>query len=168
MRQNVPDNRQLLVEHILDGQTDFYRLAMSYVKNRDAALDVVQEAIVKALSKVDTVREPAYLKTWFYRILINEAMNHFRRNRNLVSLDEAMADRTAEAPDPGERLDLYAAIDRLSFQEQTVIKLRYFQDMKLEEIAQATGANLSTVKTRLYKALRKLKDMTGEEMDHAP
>ena len=79
MRQNVPDNRQLLVEHILNGQTDFYRLAMSYVKNRDAAMDVVQEAIVKALSKVDSVREPAYLKTWFYRILINEAMNHFRQ-----------------------------------------------------------------------------------------
>ena len=168
MRQNVPDNRQLLVEHIVSGQTDFYRLAMSYVKNRDAALDVVQEAIVKALSKVDTVREPAYLKTWFYRILINEAMNHFRRNRNLVSLEEVMADRAAEPRDPGERLDLYDAIDRLSFPEQTVIKLRYFEDMKLEEIAQATGTNLNTVKSRLYKAIRKLKDMTGEEIDYAP
>ena len=167
MRQNVPDNRQLLVEHIVSGQTDFYRLAMSYVKNRDAALDVVQGAIVKALSKVDTVREPAYLKTWFYRILINEAMNHFRRNRNLVSLEEVMADRAAEPRAPGERLDLYDAIDRLSFPEQTVIKLRYFEDMKLEEIAQATGANLNTVKSRLYKAIRKLKDMTGEEIDYA-
>ena len=168
MRQNVPDNRQLLVDHILNGQTDFYRLAMSYVKNRDAALDVVQEAIVKALSKVDTVREPAYLKTWFYRILINEAMNHFRRNRNLISLEEVMADRAAEPRDPGERLDLYDAIDRLSLPEQTVIKLRYFEDLKLEEIAQATGTNLNTVKSRLYKAIRRLKDMTGEEIDHAP
>ena len=167
MKKSAPDNRQLLVEHILNGQTDFYRLAVSYVKNRDAALDVVQEAIVKALSKVDTVREPAYLKTWFYRILINEAMNHFRRNRNLVSL-EVMVDRAVESGDPGERLDLYDAIDRLSFQEQTVIKLRYFEDMKLEEIAQATGANLNTVKSRLYKAIRKLKDMTGEEIDYAP
>ncbi|MBM6975506.1 RNA polymerase sigma factor [Intestinimonas butyriciproducens] len=168
MKKSAPDNRQLLVEHILNGQTDFYRLAVSYVKNRDAALDVVQEAIVKALSKVDTVREPAYLKTWFYRILINEAMNHFRRNRNLVSLEEVMVDRAVESGDPGERLDLYDAIDRLSFQEQTVIKLRYFEDMKLEEIAQATGANLNTVKSRLYKAIRKLKDMTGEEIDYAP
>ena len=168
MRKSAPDNRQLLVEHTLNGQTDFYRLAVSYVKNRDAALDVVQEAIVKALSKVDTVREPAYLKTWFYRILINEAMNHFRRNRNLVSLEEVMVDRAVESGDPGERLDLYDAIDRLSFQEQTVIKLRYFEDMKLEEIAQATGANLNTVKSRLYKAIRKLKDMTGEEIDYAP
>ena len=79
-----------------------------------------------------------------------------------------MADRAAESRDPGERLDLYDAIDRLSFPEQTVIKLRYFEDMKLEEIAQATGANLNTVKSRLYKAIRKLKDMTGEEIDYAP
>ena len=168
MRQNAPDNRQLLVEHIVNGQTEFYRLAMSYVKNRDAALDVVQEAIVKALSKVDTVREPAYLKTWFYRILINEAMNHFRRNRNLVSLEEVMADRAEEGRDPGERLDLYDAIERLSLPEQTVIKLRYFEDLKLEEIAKATGTNLNTVKSRLYKAIRRLKDMTGEEIDYAP
>ena len=168
MRQIAPDNRQLLVEHILNKQTDFYRLAVSYVKNRDAALDVVQEAIVKALSKVDTVREPAYLKTWFYRILINEAMNYFRKNRNLVSLEEITVEWAAETGDPGERLDLYDAIDRLSFQEQTVVKLRYFEDMKLEEIAQATGTNLNTVKSRLYKALRKLKDMTGEEIDSAP
>lgn len=157
MRQNAPDNRQLLVEHIVSGQTDFYRLAMSYVKNRDAALDVVQEAIVKALSKVDTVREPAYLKTWFYRILINEAMNHFRRNRNLVSLEEVMADRAAEPRDPGERLDLYDAIDRLSFPEQTVIKLRYFEDMKLEDIARVLGENQNTVKSRLYRGLKKLR-----------
>ena len=79
-----------------------------------------------------------------------------------------MVDRAVESGDPGERLDLYDAIDRLSFQEQTVIKLRYFEDMKLEEIAQATGANLNTVKSRLYKAIRKLKDMTGEEIDYAP
>ena len=168
MRKSAPDNRQLLVEHILNGQTDFYRLAVSYVKNQDAALDVVQEAIVKALSKVDTVREPAYLKTWFYRILINEAMNHFRRNRNLVSLEEVMVDRAVES---GTRESGWTSMMPLTdypFKRQTVIKLRYFEDMKLEEIAQATGANLNTVKSRLYKAIRKLKghDRRGESTMH--
>ena len=167
LRSTAPDTRQLLVDHITAGQTDFYRLAFSYVQNRDAALDVVQEAVVKALTKVDTLREPAYLKTWFYRILLNEAMNHFRRTRDLIPFNEALNDQPAIALDPGERLDLYDAIGRLSFPEQTVVKLRFFEDMKLEEIAQATGANLNTVKSRLYKALKKLKDMTGEEIDHA-
>lgn len=162
------DNRQLLVDHITAHQTDHYRLAYSYVKNRDAALDVVQEAILKALTKIGSLREPAHLKPWFTRILLNESMNHYRRNRNLVPYDEVMEDRPVQGMDPGLRLDLYDAIDRLSPAEQAVIRLRFFQDLKLEEIAQATGANVNTVKSRLYKALKKLKAMTGEELPDEP
>ena len=55
--------RQQLSEYIVAHQEDFYRLAYSYVKNRDAALDVVQESIVRALSKSDSLRQPEYMKT---------------------------------------------------------------------------------------------------------
>lgn len=164
MEQTILSTHQQLVDYLVSGQADFYRLAFSYVKNRDAALDVVQESIVKALSKSDTLRETAYLKTWFYRILLNESMNYFRRGRRLVPFPEQQEEPAAPDPDVGERLDLYDAIDRLSLQEQAVIRLRFFEDMKLEEIAQATGANLNTVKSRLYKSLRKLREWTGEEL----
>ena len=80
---------QQLTDYLVAHQEDFYRLAFSYVKNRDAALDVVQESIVKALAKADTVRRPEYIKTWFYRILLNESMNHYRRTRRLVPLEDA-------------------------------------------------------------------------------
>ncbi len=105
-----------MVDYLVSGQADFYRLAFSYVKDRDAALDVVQESIVKALSKSDTLRETAYLKTWFYRILLNESMNYFRRGRRLVPFPEQQEEPAAPDPDVGERLDLYDAIDRLSLQ----------------------------------------------------
>ena len=164
MEQTILSPHQQLVDYLVSGQADFYRLAFSYVKNRDAALDVVQESIVKALSKSDTLRETAYVKTWFYRILLNESMNYFRRGRRLVPFPEQQEEPAAPDPDVGERLDLYDAIDRLSLQEQAVIRLRFFEDMKLEEIAQATGANLNTVKSRLYKSLRKLREWTGEEL----
>lgn len=159
---------QQLTDYLVAHQEDFYRLAFSYVKNRDAALDVVQESIVKALAKADTVRRPEYIKTWFYRILLNESMNHYRRTRRLVPLEDAAPEAADPRGDPAERLDLYDAIERLEPREQAIIRLRFFEDMKLEEIAQATGANLNTVKSRLYKAIRKLKDMTGEEIDYAP
>ena len=55
MEQTV---RQQLSDYIVAHQEEFYRLAYSYVKNRDAALDVVQESIVKALAKSDTLRRP--------------------------------------------------------------------------------------------------------------
>ena len=109
--------RQQLNAYIVSHQEDFYRLAFSYVKNRDAALDVVQESIVRALSKSDSLRQPEYLKTWFYRILLNESMNHYRRNKRLVPLEDSVADGPAPAGDPAERLDLYAAIDRLDPKE---------------------------------------------------
>ena len=57
------DNRRILTEYILASQADFYRLAYSYVKDRDAALDVVQESIVKALTKADSLRNPEHVKT---------------------------------------------------------------------------------------------------------
>lgn len=156
--------RQQLSEYIVSHQEDFYRLAYSYVKNRDAALDVVQESIVRALSKSDSLRQPEYMKTWFYRILLNESMNHYRRGKRLVSLEDSTTDAPAPASDPAERLDLYAAIDRLGPKEQAIIRLRFFEDLKLEEIARVTGTNLNTVKSRLYKSLRRLRELTGEEV----
>lgn len=157
---------QQLTAYIVAHQEDFYRLAYSYVKNRDAALDVVQESIVRALSKSDSLRRPEFLKTWFYRILLNESMNYYRQSRRLVSLEEARPDAAAPQGDHAARLDLYDAIDRLDSREQTIIRLRFFQDMKLEEIAQMTDTNLNTVKSRLYKSLRKLRELTGEEYSY--
>ena len=167
LKSQSSDIRRLLADYIVSHQEDFYRLAFSYVKNRDAALDVVQESIVKALSKADSLREPAYLRTWFYRILLNESMNHFRRTSRVLPLEELEQQSAPAGRDLGERLDLYDAIDRLAPREQVIIRLRFFEDMKLEEIAQATGVNLNTVKSRLYKALRKLRELTGEECSHA-
>ena len=154
---------QQLTDYLVAHQEDFYRLAFSYVKNRDAALDVVQESIVKALAKADTVRRPEYIKTWFYRILLNESMNHYRRTRRLVPLEDAAPEAADPRGDPAERLDLYDAIERLEPREQAIIRLRFFEDMKLDEIARVTATNLNTVKSRLYKSLRKLRELTGEE-----
>jgi len=125
--------------------------------------NVVQESIVKALAKSDTLRRPEYLKTWFYRILLNESMNHHRRAKRLVPLEDTLLETPVPARDPGERLDLYDAIERLDWKEQTVVRLRFFEDMKLEEIARVTNTNLNTVKSRLYKSLRRLRELTEEE-----
>ncbi len=60
-------------------------------------------------------------------------------------------------PNISEYIDLYQALDKLPIKLKTVVLLRFFEDMKLEEIAQITCVNLSTVKSRLYKALKVLK-----------
>ena len=104
-------------------------------------------------------------ETWFYRILVNESLTYLRRHRReVLPFEEALADLPAQpAPDRAEALDLYAAIDRLDPKLKTVVMLRFFEDMKLAEIAQVTGANLNTVKSRLSTALRRLRLAMEEE-----
>ena len=154
----------LVADYMVSGQTYFYRLAYGQVRDREAALDIVQEAVAKALAKAHTLREPNYLKTWFYRILINECMDYFRRSKNVVSMEEAFDLRVEEQVELEDRMDLYEALGKLEERERLVVQLRFFEGMKLEEISRVTDTNLSTVKTRLYSALRKLRAMTGEEV----
>lgn len=150
-----------LETYITENQESFYRLAYTYVKNRDAALDVVQNAVVKALTHVDTLREPSYLKTWFYRILVNEGLTYIRKNKRIIPTEDFW-ETAAPEEDVPEKLDVYAAVERLSPKLRTVVVLRFFEDMPLQEIAAVTGLNLSTVKTRLYHALKVLRKDMGE------
>lgn len=152
---------------IRENQGDFYRLACSYVKNPDEAMDVVQEAAIKAFVHLSSLRKPQNMKAWFYRILVNESLTWLRRKRRVCTvssefLDKTQSDEHAERFD--ENLDLYKAVLQLEPKLRTVILLRFFEGMKLEDIAAVTDARLSTVKTRLYRALRKLKEMLEEEI----
>ena len=70
-----------LIAFIREKQERFYRMAYSYVKNQESALDLVQDAIVQALQKRHTLREPEHMKSWFYRILINECLACLRREK---------------------------------------------------------------------------------------
>ncbi len=149
---------QMFREYITQNQQSFYRLAYSYTKNSDAALDVVQNAIVKGIEKLHTLRNPDFMKTWFYRIVVNEGLTYLRRN-NVISLEEygETALPVGEDRDVAQNVDLYNAVQKLEPKLKTIVILRFFEDMKLEDIAAVTGENLSTVKSRLYKALRLLK-----------
>ena len=62
---------ELVENFIVENREAHYRLAYSYVRNKENALDIVQDAILKALSSIDRLEEIAYLKTWFYRIIVN-------------------------------------------------------------------------------------------------
>ena len=84
MRQDIYD---LTVAYILENQEKFYRLAYSYVQDRDSALDVVQNSICQALEKCWGLRNPAAMKTWFYRIVVNEALQYLRRHKKEISTE---------------------------------------------------------------------------------
>lgn len=149
--------------YLQNHQGDFYRLAYSYTKNRDDALDVVQEAIYKAIAKAHTLKDPRYLKTWFYRILVNESLTVIRKNKKYIYDETFLEHLSYEGDDIDQSICLYKAVQLLEPKLRTVIILRYFEDMKLDEIAAVTKRNLSTVKSQLYKSLDILKNLIGSD-----
>ena len=155
---------KLVEKFIIENRESHYRLAYSYVRNKETALDIVQDSILKALKSIDRLEEITYLKTWFYRIIINTSIDFIRKNRRMTVMDDdILSIHLPQLEDEMTDMDLQDAIDRLSPQYKTLIILRFFEDLKIEEIATITDQNINTVKTRLYSALKKLRIEVGED-----
>ncbi|PAC96386.1 RNA polymerase sigma factor [Bacillus licheniformis] len=155
--------RASLVACITDRKEDFYRLAYSYVKNQEDALDIVQESIKKAL---DSVRNPDTIKSWFYKILVRTAIDFLRKQKKLKVMDDQTIEFLSQGKEDTYRdTDLHEALDELPQPYHTIIVLRFFEDLKLEEIAEITGENLNTIKTRLYRGLKLMRiQLTKEDL----
>lgn len=154
-----------LTSFFVENQVRFYRLAYSYLKNREEALDAVQSAVCRALEKQDSLHEPDALRAWFYRILINVCTDTLRRQKRITLLPpEELDEGSYEDPLPTDEL-LQRRVEELPLELQTVIRLRFYEELSLREISEATGWNLNTVKTRLYTALKKLRvSLEGDEL----
>lgn len=170
MRKKDQGLRDEFIQFVTQRQQEFYRLAFRYTHDQDGAMDVVQEALEKALRALPSLRQPEYMKTWFYRILVNESLTYLRKNkRELLPLQQALEELPALLPpDTAQTMDLHDAIDRLEPQLKTVVMLRFFSDMKFSEIAQVTDTNINTVKSRLKAALGRLRLHLEEESNDTP
>ena len=79
---------QAVERALTEGYEKYYRLAYSYVHNEADALDIVQEAAYKAILKSDSLKEPQYVETWVYRIVINEACSFLRSRKESVDVED--------------------------------------------------------------------------------
>lgn len=143
---------------------DYYKLAYSYVKNEQDALDIVGESTYKALNSLNKLREKKYMKTWFYRILINESIAIIRKNKTIIYDTQFIETISENITDKEEILDLYNSLDKLSEKYKTVIILKYVKAMEINEIADILKINSNTVKTRLKRGIDKLKFIMGGDL----
>lgn len=147
-----------LVGHILKHQDKFYRIAYCYVYQKDAALDIVQNAICKALENYQNLRNENAITTWFYRILINESLSYLRKSKREVLCEPGEIREDIYYEEAYEaKLEVYQLVCNLPEQMKSIVILHYFEGLTLKEISEALDVNLNTVKTRLYAALRRLK-----------
>lgn len=148
-----------IVEYILKNKEKHYKIAYSYVKNKDDALDVVQESIVKALKNHMTLNHIDYINSWFCKILINTAIDHLKRQNRYLDIDQDKLENQKPAYDQYTNFDLQKALDNLSYKEKTIIILRFYEEMELKQVSHIMDQELSTVKSTLYRALKKLRIM---------
>jgi RNA polymerase sigma-70 factor, ECF subfamily len=145
-------------DYVIKNKESHYRFVYSYVKNVDDALDIVQEAIYKAISSIDSLKGKDHIKPWFYRILANTSLDFLRKQRKIETVDEeVLSGLKGGRVDNYQDFDLQKAMEDLPSKYRSVIILRYFEDLKIEEIAEVLNENVNTVKTRLYKSLEKLR-----------
>ncbi|MDD6389884.1 MAG: sigma-70 family RNA polymerase sigma factor [Firmicutes bacterium] len=154
MRDNKKDSA--VRELVSNNYTKYYKLAYSYVKNDQDAMDVLQESVYKAILKSAQIRDLQYADTWICRIIINEAMNYFRKKNDYISLDECIT--CAVSSGTGD-MDLDRALKSVKKKDRDIIRMKYEEGYTIKEIAEKINENENTVKSRLYRSLARIKEV---------
>jgi RNA polymerase sigma-70 factor (ECF subfamily) len=150
---------------------DAYFIALGLVGNREDAMDLSQEAFIRAYRNIKHLKPDRRFFPWFYQILKNLCISHLRkrRYRQTSSLDgencpEVAATADCFSPEVVARRNelkdkVWQAIGKLDDKHREVIILRHFQNMSYQQIAEALYCNKGTVTSRLYYARKKLEEL---------
>jgi RNA polymerase sigma-70 factor (ECF subfamily) len=142
-----------------------YRLACGMLHDAAAAEDVVQEAALKAWRKRGRLRPESDALPWFLAIVANECKSVRRRWWwSVLPLGPRELSNPGSETPTEEGLDLRRALRRLPVGDQLVVVLFFYLDLPLEEVARASGLTVAAARSRLYRALKKLRpEMELEE-----
>lgn len=146
---------------IKDNKNELYRLAYSYVRNEQDALEVISEAAYKGYVSLNSIKDTKVMKSWLKRIVINEALQLIRNRKDILDDMSWLNSMASMSEDHDMNMDLYKAIDRLSDENRQIIRLRYLMQYSISEIAEIMTMNENTVKTRISRSMKKLKLMLG-------
>ena len=167
-----------IIDLYLDGQQEaaFNRIVETYTErlywhirrflcSHEDTHDLLQEVFIKVWAALPSFRRDAQLYTWLYRIATNEVLNHLRRQkvRAMISLDSASSILSRKIDeDPyfnGDKLqrELHKAMLKLPEKQRIVFSLRYFDEMKYEDIALITGTSVGALKASYHHAYNKIK-----------
>lgn len=151
-------NKEAFAALVYERKQIMYKTAYIYVKNKEDALDIVSEAVYRAYTNIQKLKKPDAFNTYLTKILINCAYDFIRKEKKSIKRDEQVfISGVSEDKNVDEKLDLYAAVDRLSSKYKTVVILKYFRDMTFEDISSIMGCPVGTVKTYLNRALKALR-----------
>jgi RNA polymerase sigma factor (sigma-70 family) len=165
------ENDFILEKLMIDYGNELVRLAFSYVKDAEIAKDMVQNTFIKCYKNLDSFRFDAQIKTWLYRITINECKDYLKSwNYKMVHV-KSFINETAKSILPSTEktvLDKYNneeikdTIFSLPKVYREVVYLYYYDSLTTDEIANVLDVSVNTVKTRLRRAKQRLESMIKE------
>lgn len=181
------DDNRLIAESLTGNSSAFGELVRRYqdrlyntvyrlVDNSEDALDVVQEAFLNAYQSLDSFKGDALFFTWLYRIAVNTAISHRRKKRVLARIADRDGEIIVEPADPSllsqpgfaleqaeEEQKLHKALSRLSAEHRTVLVLKELEGQKYEEMAEALGVPIGTIRSRLHRARLELRELLEQD-----
>lgn len=164
--------REAFGELISEFSQPLYWQIRRMVQNHDDTDDLLQNTFMKAWTSMDGFRGDAKLSTWLHKIAINEALTHLDRDKRRAtdSLDSEEGAATAARIESDEWFDgdaaaaaLRRAIASLPPKQQLVFNMKYFDEMKYEEISEITGTSVGALKTSYHLAVKKIQEILNAE-----
>lgn len=148
--------------YIGDNKEKLFKIAYVYLKNKDDAMDVIHESIVKAYNKLGNIKDLDNIDSWFIRLMINTAIDYIRKNSRTVLLeDKDMEVLINKSKVQGDGFNLL--IENLNEELRLIIILKYFHSYKIREISEILNLKESQVKNKIHKALKLLRKEFQEE-----
>lgn len=148
-----------------------YNYGIRMTGNTEDALDLMQEVFISVYRNLATFRSEGSFKGWLFRIASYRCVEFYRKKRPTQGLDDA-PEQVCDQPLPEQMLlmnqsnkQLIGALQQLPLAQRAVLELKFFGQFTFDEIAQQLDVSSNTVKSRLYSALEKLKQIL--EIDHA-
>lgn len=156
IKGDVAAFEQLLIQE----EKQLYYMALSYVRNKDDALDALQETAYNALLSIGKLRKPQYFSTWLVKILIRECYKLLKEKNRIIPYEEKELMMKLSYTESNEINLLYVkeAVNQLKKEYQTAIILFYYHDLTIKDIAEVMEKPIGTVKTYLRRGRKNLKN----------
>ncbi len=163
VRKAIRGDKQAFLDLIEPQKEKLYKIAYTYVKNEQDALDIIQETICKAYVSLDNLKKPKYFNTWLVKILINISITTLNRNKKIIYLEEKEVEYdNSSIAKCDDRLDLLTELGKLDSKYRDVIILKYYEDFTIKEIAEILNIPIGTARTNLYRGLEVLRKSMKE------
>lgn len=148
---------EFLVDWIQSRKSKLYKIAWSYLYNHQDIEDVFQDTLIKVYENIDSLRDEQYFETWYITILLNECREKLRKRKREV-LQESIAYEDYHI----DKYQFFEELNLLDEKHREVIVLKYASGYTQEEIGEILDIPLGTVKSRIYRALKQLKNKIEE------